>query len=82
MKSIEGLLKTNKTREEIAAIDINIEPVQNADGKWGFKDKRNGKVIIPFQYDSAEEFIAGRAEVILNGEWAMIDEAEKIVNVL
>ncbi|MDR3271874.1 MAG: WG repeat-containing protein [Flavobacteriaceae bacterium] len=79
MKQIEELLKTDRTREQIAEIDRNILPVQNAEGKWGFMDKRSSEVVIPFLCDEAEGFIAGKAEVILNGNWAMIDETGKII---
>ena len=74
MTDLTEAKKLIKECEEIATIDNNIVPIKNAKGKWGFKDKRNGKIVIPFQYDAAEDFIAGKAEVILNERWAMIDE--------
>ncbi|MDR0866415.1 MAG: WG repeat-containing protein [Candidatus Symbiothrix sp.] len=45
---------------------------QDEKGKYGFVDS-TGKVVIPFKYDNAEEFINGWAEVIIDGHWGIIN---------
>lgn len=47
-------------------------------GKWGFIDKA-GKVIIPLQYDSVQDFYKGKAKVKLNGREFYIDKEGKEV---
>lgn len=48
------------------------------DKKWGYRDK-TGKVIIPYQYDSAGDFGSGLAPVVIDGETGFIDKTGKIV---
>jgi len=42
-------------------------------GKWGVEDLE-GNLIIPFEYDTIEEFIDGKAKVKSNGKYGYIDE--------
>jgi hypothetical protein len=68
------------TQKDINDIDRYIKSVKNAKSKkWGFVDKRNGELVIPYQYDDAEDFIAGKAEVILNDYLVLIDKTGKIL---
>lgn len=47
-------------------------------GKYGFIDK-TGKVIIPLNYDYADNFSGGLAKVGQNGKWGFINKTGKIV---
>ncbi|WP_308575635.1 WG repeat-containing protein [uncultured Fusobacterium sp.] len=46
--------------------------------KWGYIDK-TGKIVIPFEYDKANDFSGGLAAVEKNGKWGYIDRTGKIV---
>src|SRR2546421_3754540 len=48
------------------------------DGKWGFID-RTGKVVIPIQFDSANDFHEGLALVTANGKKLFIDASGRVV---
>ena len=52
-------------------------PVEQV-GKWGFID-RTEKIVIPLQFDGANEFHAGLALVTSGGQKAFINEAGQIV---
>lgn len=52
-------------------------PVEQA-GKWGFID-RTGKIVIPLQFDGANEFHEGLALVTSGGRKAFINEAGQIL---
>lgn len=60
-------------------LDGLIEAKQN--GKWGFVN-RTGKVVVPFQYDSAYWFTDGLAAVKQNGKWGFINLKGKLVTPL
>lgn len=57
-------------------LDGLIEAKQN--GKWGFVN-RTGKVVVPFQYDSAYWFTDGLAAVKQNGKWGFINREGRLV---
>ncbi|CAD7289090.1 hypothetical protein LMG8286_01642 [Campylobacter suis] len=46
--------------------------------KWGFIDK-NGKVVVPLQYDGARDFSEGVAWVQIFDKWIMIDKNGKFL---
>src|SRR5947207_15985085 len=48
------------------------------DGKWGFID-RTGKIVIPLQFDSANDFHEGLALVTANGKNLFIDASGRSV---
>ena len=48
------------------------------DGKWGFIDKE-GHVVIPFEYDFAEDFSEGLALVKKDGKYGFIDKEGHVV---
>src|SRR6266568_6376956 len=48
------------------------------DGKWGFID-RTGKVVIPIQFDSANDFHEGLALVIAKAKKLFIDASGRVV---
>ena len=52
--------------------------IANKDNKKGYVDK-NGKVVIDFQYDTAEEFSEGLAQVSKDGKYGFIDKQGKTV---
>ena len=46
--------------------------------KYGFIDK-SGKVVIEPQFDDAEDFSEGLAQVGKDGKWGFIDKSGKVV---
>ncbi len=48
------------------------------DNKVGFMN-RQGEIVIPPQFDSAEDFSEGVASVRIDGHWAFIDETGKVL---
>jgi hypothetical protein len=50
----------------------------NKDGKWGFID-RTGKIVIPLQFDSANDFHEGLALVTASGKKLFIDASGRVV---
>lgn len=57
--------------------DLVLRPDSRND-KWGFIDKE-GKTIIPFEYDDADYFFEGLARVKKNGKYGFIDKQGKII---
>ena len=51
----------------------------NVDGKYGFKLKSSGEIVIPPKYDLAGSFSEGLAAVKLNGKYGFIDKTGKEV---
>lgn len=56
----------------IGELETDLEPVEFADGKWGFAYP-SGAVAITGQYDEAGSFVDGLAAVKLDGKWGFID---------
>ncbi len=48
------------------------------DGKWGAINS-NGKLIIPFKYDSHDDFSEGLAAISLNGKWGFVNKQGTLV---
>ncbi len=48
-------------------------------GKYGFKLRSTGEIVIPLKYDAAYDFREGLAAVDLNGKWGFIDKTGKDV---
>jgi|GEM_PF-5034606 len=63
--------------DEIGLLNTNLFRVK-LDGKYGFIG-RNGKVIIPLIYDSAEEFVNNRSNVVLRGISFSIDSKGDVI---
>jgi hypothetical protein len=59
-------------------VNIELETFKY-DGKYGFKDKNTGKIVIPLKYDDAWLFMEGLASVKLNDKWGFIDKTGEIV---
>lgn len=55
-----------------------LAAVQNSRGLWGYIDT-NGKIVIPFKYEYGDAFYEGRAKVMLNEKWVLIDTNGKEV---
>ncbi len=55
----------------------NLFPIEQ-NKKWGYID-RDGKTVIPPQFEFAEEFSEGLALVQLNGKWGFIDASGTLV---
>lgn len=50
----------------------------NSTGKWGFIDP-SGTVVIPFEWDSPQEFSEGLSRVHQNGKWGYIGKTGELV---
>lgn len=64
--------------EGLVAVSISDENYDWQERKWGFKDK-TGKLVIPFEYDSAQDFSEGLATVERDGKRGFIDKAGNVV---
>jgi hypothetical protein len=51
-------------------------------GKYGIKDRRTGKKVIPLKYDGVGDFCNGFARVKLNGKWGFIYKTGKEITPL
>ncbi|HEX7316281.1 MAG TPA: WG repeat-containing protein [Pyrinomonadaceae bacterium] len=58
----------------VPATAIDLEKFEGANGKYGYKDKSNGRIIIEPKYDAAYPFYDGLANVKLNGKEGYIDQ--------
>jgi hypothetical protein len=48
-------------------------------GKWGYINKED-KLVIPFRYDDAEDFLGGLASVAIKGQKFIINKAgQKVI---
>ncbi|HEY6190580.1 MAG TPA: WG repeat-containing protein [Pyrinomonadaceae bacterium] len=52
-------------------------PIEQND-RWGYID-RTGQVVIPPQFEAADEFSEGLAAVEVRGKWGFVDESGKLV---
>jgi hypothetical protein len=71
---LSSVLSTAQSQSQTAR---TLFPVERYD-KWGFID-RTGKIIIPLQFDSANDFHEGLALVSAKGKRLFIDEAGRVV---
>lgn len=62
----------------IGELETDLEPVEFADGKWGFAYP-SGAVAITGPYDGAGSFVDGLAAVKLDGKWGFIDTSGRLV---
>ena len=51
-----------------------LKPKKCAKGKWGYKERKTGEMVIPCKYDKAFDFHNGLAAVKLNEKWGYIDK--------
>lgn len=73
----EGLYIIQPKYDEIRNRDFSFHkfsPVK-LNGKWGLIDK-NGKEIIPLEYEDFEYYSAGFSKVKKNGKWGVINESD------
>lgn len=54
-------------------------PFKGKDGKWGYKDPTNTRVVIEPKFDKAEHFANGRAVVRVSGKAGYIDSKGKYI---
>ena len=54
-------------------------PFGNEQGKWGYRTRGRGRVIIPPRFDHAEPFLNKYAKVAIDGMDAFIDSSGRIV---
>ncbi len=64
--------------DKLYASESNSLIAKEDNGKWGFVDN-NGKTVIPFIYDYAEDFSEGLAAVRQNYSWGYIDPSGKTI---
>ena len=64
----------------ICSYGQELKPKQGTNGKYGFVDE-TGKVVIPFEYHTVENFYEGLAAVqlITSLKWGFIDETGKVL---
>ena len=55
-----------------------LAPVGNSKGLWAYINTK-GKVVLPFVYNFADLFTDGKARVMKNGEFMIIDKEGKKV---
>ena len=55
-----------------------LAPVGNSKGLWGYINLK-GRIVLPFAYNFADLFTDGKARVLKNGEFMMIDKEGKKV---
>ena len=56
-----------------------LERTRCENGKWGFKDKNTGNMVISCKYDGIAPFSEGMAAVRLNKKFGFIDKTGKEV---
>jgi len=56
-----------------------LEHTRCASGKYGFKDRKTGEIVIPCKYDKVWDFFSEWTAVKLNGKWGYIDKTGKEV---
>ncbi len=88
LTDLTGKLTKNASSQSIATYTPPTEEFSfksyEENGKKGYKDEANGKVVIPAKYDYVSLFLTSRfgdglASVKLNDEWGFIDKNDKIV---
>lgn len=62
--------------KSVGMLGNKLLPVQNKDGQWGYCDKY-ADVVIPFQYQSADNFVNGYAIVRKNNKLGVINTKGK-----
>jgi len=72
----EEIGKTDVYEVKYAFSDGYARVIQ--DGRWGFIDK-TGKLVIPAQFDKAEDFSNGLAPVLKDGSWGYINKNGDLV---
>jgi hypothetical protein len=77
---LESIAQKRKEKEWIAYLEkLELVAYRDVSGKYGFKDKATGNIIIQAKYDYTYSFSEGLATVRLNGKDGFIDKTEKIV---
>ncbi|MDR1114814.1 MAG: WG repeat-containing protein [Tannerella sp.] len=71
------LLSIKKERERLEKLEL--ERFEDNNGKYGFKDRNTGEIVIPLKYDIAWPFSEGLAGVKLNDNYGFIDKTGKEV---
>ncbi|MDX6304249.1 MAG: hypothetical protein QOI77_1218, partial [Blastocatellia bacterium] len=71
---LSSILSTAQSQSQTAK---TLFPVER-DDQWGFID-RTGKIIIPLQFDSANDFHEGLALVSAKGKKLFVDETGRVV---
>ena len=58
--------------------EVKLKPQKDDSGKWGFVDEQ-GKKVIPFEYEAADEFSEGLAAVQIKKKYGFVDAKGNIV---
>jgi uncharacterized caspase-like protein len=59
--------------------EIVLEAIRGANGKYGYKNKANGTIVVEPKYDAAYSFNEGLANVRLNGKEGYINQRGEVV---
>ena len=62
------------TLMSVCSYGQELVKTQCENGKYGYKDKKTGKIVIACNYDYVEHFSEGLARVKLNGKWGFINK--------
>jgi TonB family protein len=59
----------------------NLVPKKNSKGKYGYADNKDTRdtIVIPYQFEDADDFYEGLAAVKLEGKWGFIDKTGKMI---
>ena len=75
----DSVTQSGTTEATTSSVNDTLELIAyEKDGKWGYVDN-TGKVIIPFIYDTADDFREGLAAVRIEYSWGFIDKDGKTV---
>ena len=78
MIDIQGAVQGKQKYQDVRLFNDTTYAAVKIDGLWGFVDK-DGKVVIPAQYEEARSFANGMAAVKVDGQWGFIDMEGNIV---
>lgn len=78
MIDIEGKVQGDQKYQDVRLFNDTTYAAVKINDKWGFADK-NGKMVIPAQYEDARSFANGMAAVKIDGQWGFIDLEGNVV---
>lgn len=78
MIDIEGKVQGDQTYQDVRLFNDTTYAAVKINDLWGFADK-NGKLVIPAQYEEARSFANGMAAVKIDGQWGFIDLEGNVV---
>src|SRR2546430_14877336 len=65
-----------KGYKETKGFSEGLAAVADKEGRWGYTDKV-GSLVIPYQYEDAQNFSDGLARVLVKNRWGYIDKSDR-----